>query len=37
MTPTKQLTLWADRLRDIAAMGHHFARNPHDKTNYETI
>ena len=37
MTPTKQLTLWADRLRDIAAMGHHFARYPYDKTNYEPI
>jgi ADP-ribose pyrophosphatase YjhB (NUDIX family) len=37
MTPAQQLTLWADQLRDISAMGHHFARNPYDKTNYETI
>lgn len=37
MTPAQQLTLWADQLRDISAMGHRFARSNYDKTNYETI
>ncbi len=37
MTPAQQLTLWADRLRDISAMGHYFARNIYDKENYKSI
>ncbi|MCP4425646.1 MAG: NUDIX domain-containing protein [Chloroflexi bacterium] len=37
MTPTQQLSLWADRLRDIAASGHHFAQNVYDKENYRDI
>ena len=37
MTPAQQLTLWADQLRDLSAMGHRFARSDYDKINYETI
>ncbi len=37
MTPAQQLAFWADKLRDVAAMGGYFAENPHDKTNYENI
>ncbi len=32
-----QLAEWADRLRDIAAMGLHFADNPYDRANYRVI
>ena len=37
MTPAEQMTLWADKLRDVSAMGHHFAENIYDKHNYEVI
>ncbi len=37
MTPAQQLALWADKLRDVSAMGGYFAENPYDKANYETI
>ncbi|MCA9935995.1 MAG: NUDIX hydrolase N-terminal domain-containing protein [Ardenticatenaceae bacterium] len=37
MTPAQQLASWADKLRDVSAMGGHFAENPYDKANYEVI
>jgi ADP-ribose pyrophosphatase YjhB (NUDIX family) len=37
MTPTQQLALWADKLRDVSAMGLRFATNPYDKQNYATL
>ncbi len=37
MNPAQQLTLWADKLRDVSAMGHHFAENKYDKHNYEVV
>lgn len=37
MTPAQQIALWADKLRDISAMGGLFAQNPYDKDNYTTI
>jgi ADP-ribose pyrophosphatase YjhB (NUDIX family) len=33
----KQMTLWADRLREISARGAYFAGNKYDRENYETI
>jgi ADP-ribose pyrophosphatase YjhB (NUDIX family) len=30
MTPAEQVAFWADRLRDISAMGLHFSKNFHD-------
>ena len=37
MTPAEQIAAWADRLRDISAMGMHFARSPYDEHHYHTI
>lgn len=37
MTPAQKLALWADKLRDISAMGLHFAHNRYDKDNYRNI
>ncbi len=37
MNPAQQLTLWADKLRDVSAMGRRFAENIYDKHNYEAI
>jgi ADP-ribose pyrophosphatase YjhB (NUDIX family) len=37
MTPAQQLTLWADRLRDISVTGYYFARSIYDKENYRNI
>lgn len=37
MTPAQQLALWADKLRDISAMGGFFAKSSYDQANYETI
>jgi ADP-ribose pyrophosphatase YjhB (NUDIX family) len=37
MDIAKQLLAWADKLRDIAAMGSHFARNPYDKEHYLAV
>ena len=35
MTPAEQIALWADRLRDISAMGLLFAKSIHDRTAFE--
>lgn len=37
MTTAQHLSLWADRLRDIAASGYYFALNVYDKENYAAI
>jgi len=37
MTPTEQLALWADRLRDISAMGLHFTQRFHDREAYRAV
>ncbi len=37
MTPAQQITLWADRLRDMSAMGQYFTDNVYDKANYQQI
>lgn len=34
MDPAQQLALWADKLRDISALGLRFADNPYDKEHY---
>jgi len=35
--PAEQIALWADKLRDVSAMGLHFADNPHDREAYQTV
>ncbi|MCZ7570291.1 MAG: NUDIX hydrolase N-terminal domain-containing protein [Ardenticatenaceae bacterium] len=37
MTPAQQLALWADRLRDMSAMGLRFSDNIYDRSNYRAI
>jgi ADP-ribose pyrophosphatase YjhB (NUDIX family) len=37
MTPAEKIALWADRLRDISAMGLHFAKNVHDKGAFRAV
>jgi len=37
MTPAHQIALWADRLRDISAMGLHFAENAYDQAHYRAV
>lgn len=37
MKPTEQIALWADKLRDISALGLHFADNPYDREHYQTV
>ncbi len=37
MTPTEQIALWADKLRDVSALGLHFAQNIYDKEHYQTV
>jgi ADP-ribose pyrophosphatase YjhB (NUDIX family) len=37
MRPSEQIALWADKLRDISAMGLHFADNPYDREHYQTV
>jgi ADP-ribose pyrophosphatase YjhB (NUDIX family) len=37
ITPAQQLAQWADKLRDISAMGLLFAKSVHDETAYRTI
>ena len=37
MTPAEQIALWADRLRDISAMGLHFTENAHDREGFRTV
>ena len=34
MNPAKQIALWADRLRDLSAMGLFFAKSVHDEIAY---
>ena len=37
MTPAEQIALWADRLRDISAVGLLFAKSIHDRTAFEAV
>ncbi|MBI1801631.1 MAG: NUDIX hydrolase N-terminal domain-containing protein [Chloroflexi bacterium] len=37
MTPAQQIALWADKLRDMSAMGLLFSQNIYDRENYQTI
>jgi hypothetical protein len=37
MMPAEQIALWADRLRDISAMGLHFSKNIHDKEAFRAV
>ncbi len=37
MTPAQQISLWADRLRDMSASGLLFSKSIYDRENYETI
>ncbi len=37
MSPTQQLALWADELRDMSAMGLIFSQNIYDRENYQRI
>lgn len=37
MTPAEQLCAWADKLRDLSAMGLMYAANPYDQANYRTV
>jgi ADP-ribose pyrophosphatase YjhB (NUDIX family) len=36
-TPAQQIAQWAEKLRDISAMGLIFSQNIYDRENYETI
>lgn len=37
MTLAEQIVAWADKLRDISAMGLHFAKNPYDREHYQQV
>jgi len=37
MTPAQQITLWADRLRDMASLGIRFSRSIYDTENYKHL
>lgn len=37
MTPAEQIALWADRLRDISAMGLRFSKNVHDEEAFRAV
>src|SRR5512139_3995699 len=37
MAPAERIALWADRLRDISAMGLLFAKNIHDETSFRNV
>ncbi len=37
MNTAQQLALWADRLRDISAMGLRFAKNIHDENHFRAV
>lgn len=37
MTPAEQIALWADRLRDTAAMGLLFSKNTHDEAAFRAV
>jgi ADP-ribose pyrophosphatase YjhB (NUDIX family) len=37
MTPAQQMALWADKLRDIAAVGLQFSKNVHDEQAFRSV
>ncbi|MBN1582544.1 MAG: NUDIX hydrolase N-terminal domain-containing protein [Anaerolineae bacterium] len=37
MNPAQRIALWADRLRDISALGLRFANNIYDRQHYQTV
>jgi ADP-ribose pyrophosphatase YjhB (NUDIX family) len=37
MTPAEQIASWADKLRDISAMGLHFSKNIHDEGAFRAV
>ena len=37
MTPAEQIALWADRLRDLSALGLHFSKNVYDQAHYREV
>lgn len=37
MLPAEQIALWADKLRDISAIGLHYSNNPFDTNRFEAI
>ena len=37
MTPAEQIAAWADKLRDISAMGLHFSKNIHDEGAFRAV
>jgi ADP-ribose pyrophosphatase YjhB (NUDIX family) len=37
MNPAEQIALWADKLRDVSAMGLYFAKNIHDETAFRAV
>jgi len=36
-SPAQQIALWADKLRDLSALGLRFADNPYDNQHYQTV
>ena len=36
-SPAQQIALWADKLRDLSALGLRFADNPYDTDHYQTV
>lgn len=37
MAIAQQLALWADKLRDVSAMGLHFTKDPYDAEHFRTV
>jgi ADP-ribose pyrophosphatase YjhB (NUDIX family) len=37
LTPAQRIALWADKLRDISALGLRFAQNVYDRENYRQL
>jgi ADP-ribose pyrophosphatase YjhB (NUDIX family) len=37
MTPAQQIALWADQIRDMAALGLHYANNTYDVERYHAL
>ena len=37
LTPGERLLAWADKLRDVSALGLHFAENIYDRDHYKTV
>ena len=37
MPPAEQIALWADKLRDLSAMGLHFSKNIHDEIAFRAV